>query len=616
MRLADSLRLILTRPPSENDVVLATERISSLGTLQSGLENLVLREHRNEGGLGHWSTRNTCRNSAKRPHKLLTRVQNFLYSRPYFDDVIHGLTTGLGAFQFSGAGGVKLRGSVALSLAAIQLVTAPKSNVGGDGSDQVRFLVNALIGVHRVADSEKIRRAAIWAIALQAGLSYFVSGATKISGSDWRSNQALLGVMRTRAYGHKRMWEMIRKHPQVSRLLEISTIGLEVSYPLAFAGNRSLTNLLVIGASGMHLSIGYFMGLNRFIPAFLSLQPAVMFCADRNSRRASPLPKMYLAAVATVLGAGATVRLCDRRMMKSAPIFGKVLYTASGAKINYEHFKAKTVGEHTQTICFENGLSASKEYWLKIVEEVSREHNCVIYDRPGFGYSMSSTQLGSWQDYEANLQALIEATTPPEQGVVLCGHSMGGHLIDTRGFGALKQPLRATILLDPASPEAYREQHEGDEAKDDGFDRSLRSVSVNTSIGLGWMLDPALWQDAVSSTARARYLGRLYRQPAIWRASRAEWSEYLREVRNGVRRKNHYPVLIIVAGQTKQRNSSYLDTYGDVIDSAPGPSRLVTVEGATHDGLLSTTEHARNAADQIVNFLKEVESQLGKSHES
>lgn len=54
MRLADSLRLILTRPPSENDVVLATERISSMGTLQSGLENLVLREHRDEGGV--WGT--------------------------------------------------------------------------------------------------------------------------------------------------------------------------------------------------------------------------------------------------------------------------------------------------------------------------------------------------------------------------------------------------------------------------------------------------------------------------------------------------------------------------------------------------------------------------------
>lgn len=616
MSITTALRAMFAGSPSENAVVLATERISSLGSLQSGMENLVLREHRMEGGLGHWGTFQPPRHSPHAWTEIRIRMRDFVYSLPHFDEVVHGLTAGLGAIQLSGAGGTKFRGCVNLSQAAIQLATAPKSNVGGDGSDQVRFLVNCLTGMYRLTDSGKIRQTALWAVALQAGLSYFVSGATKISGSDWLKNQALVGVMRTRTYGHKRMWEIVRKHPHVSRTLEMLTIGLEVSYPLVFAGNRSITTLLVVGVSGMHLSIGYFMGLNRFIPAFLSLQPAVVYCSDRHSSKASPLPKMYLTGVAAVLVAGLGMRLWDRCILKSGPIFGRVLHTDSGAKINYEYFKAKKVGEHTKTIYFENGLSASKEYWLKIVEEVSREHNCVIYDRPGFGYSTSSTQLGSWQDYEANFQALIEATTPPEQGVVLCGHSLGGYLIDTRGFGALKQPLRATVLLDPASPEAYREQHEGDEAKDDGFDRALRSVSANTSMGLGWMLDPALWRNAVSNKARAKYLGRLYRQPAIWRASRAEWSEYLREMRNGVRRKNHSPVLIIVAGQTKQRNSSYLDTYADVIDSAPVPSRLVTVEGATHDGLLSTTDHARDAAHQILKFVNEVELQLGNSHES
>lgn len=155
------LRTMIAGSPSESATILATERISYLGSLQSGIENLVLREHRLEGGPGHWGTFQSPRRSPHAWTKIRIRIRDFMYNLPYFDEVVHGLPAGLGVSQLSGVGGTKLRGCVNLSQAAIQLATAPKSNVGGDGSDQVRFLVNWLTGVYRLTDSRKIRETAL-----------------------------------------------------------------------------------------------------------------------------------------------------------------------------------------------------------------------------------------------------------------------------------------------------------------------------------------------------------------------------------------------------------------------------------------------------------------------
>lgn len=76
-----------------------------------------------------------------------------------------------------------------------------RSPYGTDGADQMMQIICVALFIGSIAGTDIGIKGALWFIAAQSVLSYFVSGFAKISSNTWRSGRALDGIFKTRMYG-------------------------------------------------------------------------------------------------------------------------------------------------------------------------------------------------------------------------------------------------------------------------------------------------------------------------------------------------------------------------------------------------------------------------------
>ncbi|HMN68397.1 MAG TPA: HTTM domain-containing protein [Bdellovibrionales bacterium] len=134
------------------------------------------------------------------------------------------------------------------------------------GSDAMTFHVLAACAVAGFFPS--LRTMALWYIAIQSCLSYFVAGLVKLRRPGWRDGSSL---------------NLILLHSPSSKLrMEVPAAGVwtwlamlfELSFPLALLDRRIALGMIVLG-TGFHLSNFRTFGLNRFFWAWVSTYPAI-----------------------------------------------------------------------------------------------------------------------------------------------------------------------------------------------------------------------------------------------------------------------------------------------------------------------------------------------------
>lgn len=127
--------------------------------------------------------------------------------------------------------------------------------------------------------SEKVSLAAIWYITIQICSSYFISGIVKIRRSNWRNGAALRGFMASTIYNDNSASRLISDNKIISIILSWAIIIFEVGFVVALL-NPLLCVGFIIFALAFHLANFYFFGLNRFIFAWTSCYPALLFCSN------------------------------------------------------------------------------------------------------------------------------------------------------------------------------------------------------------------------------------------------------------------------------------------------------------------------------------------------
>ncbi|TGY77170.1 hypothetical protein [Cellulomonas shaoxiangyii] len=155
---------------------------------------------------------------------------------------------------------------------------------GTDGTDHMTLLTYASLFVARVLPAdERVRQAVAWFLAGQTTLSYLAAGLAKAAGPSWRTGLAMPGIFRTKVYGDRRVYELLKDRRALSTVAGWAVIAGEVVLPLVLvAPKASGWGLLGLGAS-FHLGNAAFMGLNRFVWAFVGTYPAVVACARHLS---------------------------------------------------------------------------------------------------------------------------------------------------------------------------------------------------------------------------------------------------------------------------------------------------------------------------------------------
>ncbi|WP_338674665.1 hypothetical protein V1460_17900 [Streptomyces sp. SCSIO 30461] len=78
-------------------------------------------------------------------------------------------------------------------------------------------------------NSRRITDAALRHIALQATMSYGVSGATKLAGPGWRGGQAMEQVLRMESYGDRWAHALVARHPALGAALAAARRSVTIS---------------------------------------------------------------------------------------------------------------------------------------------------------------------------------------------------------------------------------------------------------------------------------------------------------------------------------------------------------------------------------------------------
>ena len=152
---------------------------------------------------------------------------------------------------------------------------------GGSDFMTLVFTTTLVIGqfAGAVFGAEAAWKAALWYACIQALTSYFISGAIKLFSARWRNGHALTHFLDGGLYGPLPARSAFRT-PAVSIACAWAFILWECAFPFALFGPE-WAQLWCAVAAVFHLLVFRFFGLNRFFWAWITMFPAIIYCAGQ-----------------------------------------------------------------------------------------------------------------------------------------------------------------------------------------------------------------------------------------------------------------------------------------------------------------------------------------------
>ena len=120
---------------------------------------------------------------------------------------------------------------------------------------------------------------AFWYITIHSVSSYFMSGAVKLFNQYWRHGSALTHFLDGGLYGPLTQRSLF-KNPMVAKLASWGFILWAISFPVVLF-DTELAKVYCVTAFIFHLLVFRFFGLNRFVWAWVTTFPAILYCAGR-----------------------------------------------------------------------------------------------------------------------------------------------------------------------------------------------------------------------------------------------------------------------------------------------------------------------------------------------
>jgi pimeloyl-ACP methyl ester carboxylesterase len=581
------------------------ERINAVTHLMSSAEHLAKPEYRRQGGLNHWLISRESAAFRSAPARRLLDV----VGDPRVTNALHAVRVVTAAASVLPGGGRGRRLAADATLATTSLLLHPRHHYGTDGSDQVAFLVQAVAAVARSSEKPAVADAALWAVGVQAAMSYTVSGWAKVAGTTWRGGTALEGVARTMTYGDEWAWKLTRRFPGTAKVLGAGVLALECAGPLAYVGGGRLARPYVLGVTGMHLGIARTMALGRFVPAFLSMHPAMLYtarrradtAADPGGPRSDLVPRQLGVAVAGLAAAALVHRRRARRTVLAGRGDERVLTTTEGTRLAYR--RTGRVGEPgVPVVLLENALLATPEHWEWVAAELGRHAEVVTYSRAGYGPSGDGgpDTLTGLVDHAAELVAAVADGRP----VVVVGHSLGGYLA-LRVAARDPERVRAAVMVDSSHPQEL-DRSPRQQAGAESLTRTFTMVCHSLELGCGPLLEVPEWVLTLPAAARRTALAQ-YRDARMWKAGRREWAATLAEFTPGRGLPRlAVPVLGLSAEKTLAQEKVQHELHEELVEAGDARSRGETVPGANHDTILTARGPATDAARRITAFLADI----------
>jgi hypothetical protein len=156
-----------------------------------------------------------------------------------------------------------------------------RQKYGEDGADQMTLIVGITCFLTAGPwQGERVMSVGLWFLALQAVLAYLSAGVAKLVSPIWRDGSAVGLIVNTASYGSRGAGAIVARHHGLGRTGTWGTIAFEVSFLSVLFLPWPLVLVPIVAGAGFHLGIAAVMGLNNFVPAFLSTYPALLFASQ------------------------------------------------------------------------------------------------------------------------------------------------------------------------------------------------------------------------------------------------------------------------------------------------------------------------------------------------
>ncbi|WP_367948129.1 alpha/beta fold hydrolase [Curtobacterium sp. VKM Ac-2852] len=487
----------------------------------------------------------------------------------------------------SGRANPRISGALQIGSALAQLLLGPRTRRGSDGSDNATMQAAIAIGAARIFGTPRATDVALSHLALQATLAYQAAGWTKLPNPDWRSGEALLGVMRTRAYGDGRSWQILHSHPRVARVLSCSVLGFECAFMLVFARCAPLTWLLTAIAACFHVTVGITMGLGRFTTAFPAMLVAVpyVFGSRRVGAADQVLPRLFAGTIGIGCTLGAISSARREHRYRRAKALLRSHQTKEGTTVRFEEYCSDLASD----LCFVllPGLGSSEQDLVRWATRLSSAARVIVLADVLGGQTLTAGGL------DTALLGISEfASTLPER-VVLVGHSLGACLAGSIA-DLVPESVFSVIRVDPTNPATVDTN-----ASTNAILRSLYLFPSTLFLSGGWSLRRPERGAGLPEPARRRSSD-LQRTPSWWRRT----AHLFRVVLDGWA-TNGVPGVVSSQGVDIFSPGVFRQRTSDALADPRRPHHVI--DGSSHHSLLSAPEHARAVTDIILEHVKYLE---------
>lgn len=158
------------------------------------------------------------------------------------------------------------------------LAISYRQMVGLDGAFHMGIILTAgLFLATLFPDGHVGQLAAVVFMAIQATLSYFIAGVSKLVAPEWRNGEAMEGIFSTKVWGNERVYRLLRRYPKLNFVGAWTVILFEVLFPVVLVVDQQWTLLIFAIGIAFHAFNAVFMGLNTFLIMFPASYPILYY---------------------------------------------------------------------------------------------------------------------------------------------------------------------------------------------------------------------------------------------------------------------------------------------------------------------------------------------------
>ncbi|SDZ55823.1 hypothetical protein SAMN05216554_4638 [Herbiconiux ginsengi] len=497
------------------------------------------------------------------------------------------------------ASGVLLasRGNRRLQIAAsaviggVNRLSELRTPYGRDGADQMTGIITQYRIVSAlVPDRARSDELFLRALNAQAGLSYFVSGVSKLFGSSWVQGDAIGEILQTEAYGNGPAASLLRRFPRLVRLLTWATPLWEVSFPLIYLLPSRWARAMLLGVKAFHLGIAGVMELPRFVWGFVGSHGAVQYVVDQRSqarRSAGSLERVTLASAAVIASVSAGYAASQRQfdIERRGGLKGTKLLDVDDGVVEYDlraPSDPSVTAESAPVVVLEAGLGSPLEAFSWVAELLAVDHHVLSYHRGGYGRTTSNRSPG-------DLVAALLAHVVSSGTLISVSHSIGTLAAASylrRDFGG--RFISSAVVIDGTNPRLLA---------DDRVDRRRRGMFLQSQAGSMYIALTGIYNFVPHAIAR---------QSAFAPDDQLGVVQFSFSPRNILRATREYfnmPLvdamqsLLAVPRRRVIASKEYEQQESEFAEALHAP--IVVVEGASHRSILGYRQYAQQVA-QIV----------------